>query len=113
MPSRVRTTRATMSASVRVEPIVCSSRALAIARAMARAWCSSPSVAMMAAKLALARGGDDIGGARTALAHTHVERPVEPEGKAALGFIELHRRNAEVEDDAIGRRRIAGGQNGF
>ena len=64
-------------------------------------------------ELALARGGDDIGGARAVAAHAHIERPVEPEGKAARGFIELHRRNAEVEDDAIGRCRIAAGDNGF
>ncbi len=50
VPSRARTTRATMSASARVVSIARSSRALTIARATARAWCSSPSVAMMAAR---------------------------------------------------------------
>ena len=34
-------------------------------------------------------------------AHAHVERAVEPERKAALGLVELHRRDAEVEHDAV------------
>ena len=33
--------------------------------------------------------------------HAHVERPVAAEGEAALGLVELHRRDADVENDAV------------
>ena len=52
-------------------------------------------------KIALARRGDDIGRARALPAHAHVERPVEAEGKSALGVIELHGGDAEVEHHAV------------
>ena len=34
-------------------------------------------------------------------AHAHVERPVGPEGEAARRVVDLHRRDADVEDDAV------------
>ena len=48
---------------------------------------------------------DDVGGARPVAAHAHVERAVEAEREAALGLVELHRRDADVEHDAVDRRR--------
>ena len=42
-----------------------------------------------------------VGRARPVAAHTHVERPVEPEREAALGLVELHRGHAEIEHDAV------------
>src|SRR5579862_8661719 len=53
-------------------------------------------------KVALARVGDDIGRARASSSHPHVERPIEPERKSARRLVELHRRHAEIEYDAIG-----------
>ena len=35
------------------------------------------------------------------LRHAHVERPVGAEGEAALGLVELHRGDADVEHDAV------------
>ena len=52
-------------------------------------------------EIALGGGGNQVGGARPALAHAHVERAVETEGEAALGFVELHRRDADIEHDTI------------
>ena len=46
---------------------------------------------------------DHIRGARSVGAHAHVERAVLAEGEAALGLIELHRRDAEIEHDAVDR----------
>ena len=34
--------------------------------------------------------------------HAHVERRVEPQRKAARRLVELHRRNPDVQDDAVG-----------
>ena len=55
-------------------------------------------------EIALARPGDHIGRARAVAAHAHVERSVEAEGEAALGLIELHGRDAEVEHHPVGFR---------
>ena len=38
------------------------------------------------------------------LGHAHVERAVGAEGKAAIGLVELHRRDADVEHDAVDLR---------
>ena len=35
------------------------------------------------------------------MAHPHVERTAQPERKAALGLVELHRRDADVHHDAV------------
>ena len=46
---------------------------------------------------------DDIGRACALAAHAHVERAIEAEREAAPGRVELHRRNAEIEHDAVDR----------
>ena len=48
-------------------------------------------------EIALGRRRDHIGGGRAGVAHAHVERTVEPEREAALGLVELHRGDAEIE----------------
>ena len=44
---------------------------------------------------------DEVGGAPPVPLHAHVERPVAAEREAALGLVELHRRHADVENDAV------------
>ena len=46
---------------------------------------------------------DDVGGSRAVLAHPHVERTVEAEGKAAGGLVELHRGHPDIHHDAVDR----------
>ena len=46
---------------------------------------------------------DDIRRCRPRLPHPHVERAAEPERKAALGLVELHRGNADVHHDTVDR----------
>ena len=53
---------------------------------------------------ALLHAVDDVGGAAPALLHPHVERPVGAEREAALRLVELHRGDADVEDDAVERQ---------
>ena len=53
---------------------------------------------------------DEVGGARPVLAHPHVERPVGLEGEAALGLVELHRGDADIERDAVDRVDVAVGK---
>ena len=53
---------------------------------------------------------DQIGRARALAAHAHVQRPVGAEGEAALGFVELHGGDAEIERDAVGGIQAAIGQ---
>ena len=57
---------------------------------------------MLARSRSLARV-DDVGGARAVAAHAHVERAVEAEREAALGRVELHGGDAEIEHDAVDR----------
>ena len=45
--------------------------------------------------------GNDIRRRRPVVAHPHVERAAEPERKAALGLVELHRGNADVHHNAV------------
>ena len=54
-------------------------------------------------ELALAGARDDVGRARAGAPHAHVERAVEAEREAALGVVELHRGDAEIEHDAVDR----------
>ena len=54
-------------------------------------------------EIALRGGIHQIGRARAVTAHAHVERAVIAEREAALGLIELHRRDAEIEQDAVDR----------
>ena len=44
---------------------------------------------------------DDVGGRDAACRHPHVERAVLLKGKSALRLVDLHRRDADIEDDAI------------
>ena len=44
---------------------------------------------------------DHVGSRRAGLGHAHVERAVGAEGEAAIGLVELHRRDADVEHDAV------------
>ena len=52
-------------------------------------------------EIALGGARHHVGGARPVAAHAHVERTVEAEGEAALGLVELHRGDAEIEHDAV------------
>ena len=54
-------------------------------------------------EIAFARERHDVGRARTFPPHAHVERSVQPERKSALGLVDLHGRNAEVEHYAVDR----------
>ena len=46
---------------------------------------------------------DHVRRGRAVMAHPHVERAVEPERKAALGLVELHRGDADIHHDAVDR----------
>ena len=58
-------------------------------------------------EFALTGARNDVGRARAVPAHAHVERPVEAKRKAARGIVDLHRRDADVEHDAVDRGRAA------
>src|SRR5258705_10923417 len=64
-------------------------------------------------KVPIAGAGDDICRARTVAAHAHVERAVEAEREATGGFVELHRRHADVEHDAVDSVMAAGTRHDF
>ena len=49
---------------------------------------------------------DELGRALAARLHPHVERPVIAEREAALGLVELHRGDADIEHDAVERRHL-------
>ncbi len=51
--------------------------------------------------LRLVRFVDEVGGGHPLTRHTHRQRPVLLEAEAALGLIELHRRDADIHGDAI------------
>ena len=102
-PGRERTTEATISASARVVRIGAASRALTMARATAREWRSSPSMKMMLARSRSLAACTTSAALGAIAAHAHVERPVEAEGEAALGVIELHGGDAEIEHHAVDR----------
>src|SRR5262249_18382911 len=104
-PGRACTIPVMMSASARVVWIGASRRAATIARAMLRARRSSPSVAQMAASsrsdahpTCPGAGGGGAGGG-----HAEVGRTGGEEGKAGRRLVELHRRDPEVEDNAVDR----------
>src|SRR5215212_383003 len=44
---------------------------------------------------------NDVRGARTVAIHTHVERTVLAEREPAFCFVQLHRRNADIQQDAV------------
>src|SRR5687767_15456214 len=52
-------------------------------------------------ELALLEAVDHVGSAETRPSHAHVERSVLLEGEAALGLVDLHRRHADIEHDAV------------
>ena len=56
---------------------------------------------------------DHVGRARPGAAHAHVERTVEAEREAAGGFVELHRRQPDIEHDAVDRVIAAGPRHAF
>jgi hypothetical protein len=58
-----------------------------------------------AGQLDLVQRVDEVGGGRAAVAHPHVQRTVAHEGKAALGLIQLHRRDAQVQHHTVDARR--------
>ena len=62
-------------------------------------------------ELSLGRRRNHVRRGRPLLPHPHVERPVETEGKAAPGFVELHGGDADVHDDAVDRRKPLGRAN--
>src|SRR5262249_9816258 len=101
-PGRACTTWATMSASAAVVRMGAPARAHDRARDRAR-------VALLAerrdddGKIALGSMRHDISCARRRAAHAHIERTVEAEREAASGFVELHRGDAEIEDDTVDR----------
>ena len=70
-----------------------------------------PIVLEDAGNLALFGMVEEFGGGLARLAHPHVERTVLLEGKAAVGLVELHRRYADVERDAVDRQQPALGQH--
>ena len=56
---------------------------------------------------------DEIGRAGSVALHAHVERPVVAERKPALCLVELHRRNPDVEHDAVDAIRAFGDGDGI
>jgi hypothetical protein len=54
----------------------------------------------------------EIGRARPVLAHAHVERTIDGEGETACRLIELHRRNADIHDNAVDPRNSRFGERG-
>ena len=54
-------------------------------------------------EFAFLKAVDEIGGAFALARHAHVERSLAHEGKTAIGLIELHRRNADIEHHAVDR----------
>ena len=53
---------------------------------------------------------DDVGGGLARIAHPHVQRTVAHEGKAALGLVQLHRGNPNVEHHTVQPRLAAVGK---
>jgi len=51
----------------------------------------------------LGRAVDQIGGTLAVPAHPHVQRAVLGKGKTAVRLIKLHRRDAQVQHDAVQR----------
>ena len=74
-----------------------------IIRAMRPACRSSPKKTEDAGEIAGLEAVDDFGRTHPGLGHPHVERTFGAEGKAALGLVELHRGNADVEHHAVCR----------
>ena len=86
-------------------------RAATMARAIARARGSSPYSLEDAGNLGLVGMVEEFGGGLARLAHAHVERTVGREGKAAVGLVELHRRDADIERDGVDQADAALGEH--
>ena len=74
-----------------------------MARTMARARFSSPSVGDDGGKLAVGQLVDEIARRWAIAAHAHVEGTVLDEGEAALGLVDLHGGHTEIERNAVYR----------
>ena len=61
-------------------------------------------------QLAFGQGSNQIRSACTLAAHPHIEGPVKAKRKAALGSVELHRGNAQIESNAGDRLDGHGGE---
>ncbi len=72
-----------------------------MARATPREWRSSPSRKMMLARSRSPAVATTSAALGPSLRHPHVERTVEAERKSALGLVELHRRDADIEHHAV------------
>ena len=46
---------------------------------------------------------DKVGGALAGALHAHVQGPIVAEREAAVGLVDLHRGDADIEDDGVGR----------
>ena len=72
--------------------------------------CDPPGLPLLAVdaddrgKLSRARIVHHRGGVGAAFSHAHVERAGVAEGEAALGAVELHRGDADIEHDAVDRK---------
>ena len=75
-----------------------------MARAMRRDARSSPKQIEDIGEILLVGRVDDVGGARAFPAHAHVERSVLPEREASIGFVELHGRDADIQNNAVETR---------
>ena len=100
-PPRRPTTPATSSASSRVRSIGALARRSTIALAMRPAAGSSPYCRRIVGQRPGIGPIDHLGGAVAAARHAHVERAVRGEREAAARVVELHRGDAEIEDDAV------------
>ena len=84
-----------------------------MARATRPANRSSPAFADQIGEFPLGEPRDQIGGARPIPSHPHIERSVMAEREAALGLVDLHRRDAEIERDTRNRTRFGLGDEPF
>ena len=101
--------RATRSASALVDVNGADLRSLTIARAIFARQALLAVMKENIGEMLFIRRVDEIGGACAAFLHAHVERTIEPERKASFGFVELHGRDADIEDDAVERSEFLGG----
>ena len=79
-----------------------------MARATRRAKRSSPNARISSASSVSGRLATRSAALSPCAAHSHVERPVEAERETALGVVELHRGDPEIERDPGDRPALAG-----
>ncbi len=102
-PGRAGATRAIISRQLQGRDVGRVMRSATMARAMRRDARSSPKEKRMSAIVASSSSRRMSAALRPAAFHAHVERRVAAQREAALGLIELHRRDADVERDAVDR----------